>query len=99
MAARKNRTCITEEWRKRISTGKILDRLNKHVEGKVEMKSTQVRAADILLKKVIPDLSHSETDHRGAVAVGQLNLSPEQQKSGIDAIMRYAAKHGGNNGT
>ena len=40
-------------------------RLEDHALGKVEMTNTQVRAAEILLKKVIPDLSAVE--HSGTV--------------------------------
>lgn len=62
MAARTNRTDITEAWRERIKAAVILDRLVKHVSGKVKMSTTQIRAADILLKKVMPDLSASDVN-------------------------------------
>lgn len=43
--------------RERIKAGMILDRLEKCVEGEVEMTAQQVQAARILLGKVLPDLS------------------------------------------
>jgi hypothetical protein len=46
--------------RDRIRAGKIVERLQDHVEGKTEMTPSQIRAAEILLKKVVPDLSSTE---------------------------------------
>lgn len=51
--------------RERIRTGMILSRLERHLAGKLEMSATQVRAAEILLKKALPDLSAVE--HTGAI--------------------------------
>lgn len=33
-----------------------MDQLQRHVSGEIEMTATQVRAAEILLRKVLPDL-------------------------------------------
>lgn len=44
-------------------SGAIMARLAKHVLGEDEMTSTQVRAAEILLRKTVPDLSAIE--HEG----------------------------------
>lgn len=38
----------------------LLNALSDHVLGKKEMKATQIKAAEILLRKVIPDLSAIE---------------------------------------
>lgn len=46
----------TERLRGKIKAGQILDRLCKYVYGEIEMKATQVRAAEILLRKCLPDL-------------------------------------------
>lgn len=35
----------------------MLGRLDKHAMGEIEMTNSQVRAAEILLKKAVPDLS------------------------------------------
>ena len=58
----------------------LLNRLRDHVFGKCELSPTQIRAAEILLRKVIPDLASVE--HSGEVtvhafAVPALN-APEQ---------------------
>jgi hypothetical protein len=46
-----------EDAREAIPTGELLQRLEDHALGKVEMSTTEVRAAEILLKKRLPDLS------------------------------------------
>ncbi len=45
-----------ERTRAKIQTSQIINRLEKHVKGEVKMTATQVRAADILLRKTLPDL-------------------------------------------
>lgn len=59
MAARKTLR-LTPEWKEKIRIGVILDRLSKHVDGELEMSSTQIKAAEILLKKVVPDVARTE---------------------------------------
>lgn len=51
----------------RIQTSQLLNRLQKHVLGKVELSPTQVRAAEVLLKKTVPDLK--SIDLNGTVNV------------------------------
>lgn len=65
MAARKRALSLNEEWRTKIQTSMLINRLCDHVEGKVELSSTQVTAALGLLKKTAPDLSAVE--HSGEV--------------------------------
>ncbi len=60
MAARIRKTTLSEEWKAKIKAGVILDRLVKHVNGEIDMSSSQIKAADILLRKTIPDLARTE---------------------------------------
>ena len=46
--------------REGIPVSLILGQLVKHMRGKVDMSPTQVRAAEILLKKAMPDLTATE---------------------------------------
>ena len=46
--------------RSKIQTSQILNRLIAHVNGKIRMEATQVRAAEVLLRKVLPDLASVE---------------------------------------
>lgn len=48
--------------RARIKTGMLIKRLSDHVEGKCELTATQVRAAEVLLRKKMPDLSTSHIE-------------------------------------
>lgn len=60
MAARKNKVTLSEAWRTRIQATAIMNRLMLHVEGKLDLSSSQIKAADILLRKIVPDLAKHE---------------------------------------
>ncbi len=49
-----------DEVREKIRASQLVNRLEDHVLGEVEMTSTQVSAALGLLKKCVPDLSATE---------------------------------------
>jgi len=60
MAARKN-TRIDQKSRDKIQASQLVNRLNKHALADEEiMSSSQIRAAEILLKKTLPDLTTTE---------------------------------------
>ena len=44
----------------KIKTGKIIGKLQRHIDGTVDMTNTQVQAARILLNKVMPDVKSIE---------------------------------------
>lgn len=56
MAAR-NRTWTPEIVRQKIRSSMLINRLQNHVLGRIEMSKTQLSAARILLSKTVPDLS------------------------------------------
>ena len=60
MAARKIRLELTESWKKKIQVSNIMTRLEKCALGTVEMSPEQIRAAQIVLGKVVPDLARQE---------------------------------------
>lgn len=69
MAARKQLFHPTEV-RQKIQASQLINRLQSHAFGEVEMTPTQLKAAEILLKKSIPDLStvtHQGDDDGGPV--------------------------------
>ena len=72
MAARIHKTELHEKWREKIKTSMLLNRLADHADGKVELSTTQVRAAEILLRKTMPDLSAVSADVELA---GELTLT------------------------
>ena len=57
MAARIHRTTLHEKWREKIRVSLLINNLQNHVAGRIAMTMTQIRAAEILLRKCLPDLS------------------------------------------
>lgn len=66
MAGRPKGIWHPDKVRLRIRTGVLLTRLKKHALGEVEMTATQVKAAEVLLRKTLPDLKAVE--HSGQVS-------------------------------
>jgi hypothetical protein len=56
MAARLNRH-HSEEIRQKIQASNIIARLQKHIDGEVEMSATQIAAANALLDRSVAKLS------------------------------------------
>lgn len=50
----------TASARAAIGVHRIIQELTKHFEGKIDKTPTQIRAAEILLKKALPDLQAME---------------------------------------
>lgn len=57
MAARRTALTLSDEWRTRIKTSMLINALNDHIFNGKKMEPTQLKAIEILLKKVAPDLS------------------------------------------
>lgn len=56
---------LDQSWREKIQISMLINRLMDHANGAVEMSSTQIKAAEILLRKSLPDLAavqHSGED-------------------------------------
>jgi hypothetical protein len=60
MAARTRKTELNDAWRKRIQTSMLLRRLNDQGLDKIKMSPQAVKAAEILLRKTMPDLKAVE---------------------------------------
>jgi uncharacterized protein YjiS (DUF1127 family) len=56
MAARIRRLELTDEWRAKIQTSMLLNRLSDHALGNCELSTTQIKAIEILIRKTMPDL-------------------------------------------
>jgi hypothetical protein len=56
-----------ERTRAKIQTSQLINRLKDHVFGKCELTATQVRAAEVLLRKSIPDLAAIQ--HSGELSI------------------------------
>lgn len=83
MAARKNKVQLTESWKNKIKASILAGRLYQHANGEIDMSQSQIKAADILLKKLVPDLARNELTGEGGgpVQVGvSLNISGVEPK-------------------
>jgi len=60
MAARIRKIRHDDETRAKIQASQLLNRLQNHALGEVEMTPTQIRATEVLLKKTLPDLTSVE---------------------------------------
>jgi len=60
MAARIRKTTLSDSWKEKIRTTMLINRLNSHIFEDVEISQTQMRAIEILLRKVAPDLKAVE---------------------------------------
>jgi hypothetical protein len=73
-----------EQVRAKIRGAYLIRRLQQHVAGKIKLTPEQVRSADILLRKIIPDLSQSsvtaEMTHKYVVEVPPLLTKDEWLK-------------------
>jgi len=69
MPARIRKIRHDEDTRRKIQTSQLVNRLSDHVLGKIELTNTQVRAAEILLSKTLPNLVSTQMDMNAAVTV------------------------------
>jgi hypothetical protein len=71
-----------DKTRQKIKVTQIVNRLNKVVIGEVEMTAQQIKAAEILLRKALPDLSavHS-TDGESRTLEDWINELPDPKVS------------------
>ena len=60
--------------REKIKTSMLVNALVNHVLGKNEMSATQVRAAEILLRKTLPDMQRTEHELEGEGFVLNMHL-------------------------
>lgn len=79
MAARTRSLKLSDEWREKIKASMLVNRLSDHVEGKLELSPTQIRAAEILLRKVAPDLASIE--QTGEVTHNYVSRVPNASKN------------------
>lgn len=84
MAARTRRIRHDDQTRERIRTTQLINRLQANALGelKIEMTPGQVRSAEILLKKSVPDLSSTENKtevtHRYVADVPQVAATVDE---------------------
>lgn len=81
MAARKRAIKHDENTRMKIQAAQLINRLSDHANGKVDLSTTQVRAIEVLLRKILPDLSDVRMEVDAAPITFQLDLGkPEKEE-------------------
>lgn len=63
MAARTKKIRHSDEVRMKIKASQLINRLQKHVDGEVDLDASQVSSAKALLNKVLPDLKAVELNN------------------------------------
>ena len=85
MAAR-NRTWTPDVVRQKIRTSMLINRLQNHVAGRLEMSKTQIQAAGILLRKTLPDMVAQQVERRPLEA-----MADDELLTTLHAIRGYLA--------
>lgn len=80
MAAR-IRTGHQESVVSKIKTSQLVNRLQNHIDGKIELQQTQIKAIEMLLARTMPTLS----------AVEQTTIEPDQKLSESDILGKITA--------
>ena len=62
-------------WRDNIKTGHILNQLQNHIDGTLDLSASKVKAAEILLKKTMPDVQQIQIDVSGGLVVEVLQVA------------------------
>lgn len=60
MAARKRKVQLTDSWKDGIRVSMLMGRLYGHALGDNDMSQSQIKAAQIVLSKLVPDLNRAE---------------------------------------
>lgn len=63
MAARTRSLTLTDTWREKIQISMLINRLNDHIFNGKRLEATQLKAIEILLRKVAPDLSQIDGNY------------------------------------
>ena len=79
--------------RKKLRAVYYISQLHKHIEGKIELKMSQIRAIEILLRKCVPDLTTTailaDITHRYVVELPQvLDKETWERKYGPNATLQ-----------
>lgn len=76
MAKRIRSIFQTEATRQKIKTSQLINRLEKHILGNLELTNTQVKGIEILLRKTLPDLASTQlsNDPNNPITTPSINI-------------------------
>jgi hypothetical protein len=81
MAARKNKVNLSDRWKDAISLSMLHKRLTDHIDGKIELTSTQVKSIELILQRGVPTLS----------AVEQTTISEDEKLDDNQILAKLSA--------
>ncbi len=93
MAARK-RDWTPDVVRQKIRTSMLINRLQNHVLGRLEMTKTQLQAANILLRKTLPDMIAQTVERRPLES-----MADDELLATLQSIRGYLATQSAGTGT
>ena len=82
MAARTEKVELSDKWKDGIKASMLMNRLKDHVDGKRSLDQTQIKAIEIILGKLVPNLSAVEQTNIDATDLA----TEEQIASNINAL-------------
>lgn len=71
---------MSDNWREKIKAGMIAHRLLKHFEGEIELSNTQLKAADLLFKRIEPELTRTEISGKDGAPIETKQSISESDK-------------------
>lgn len=90
MAARTRRgvTSLPDNWKEKIRASAIANRLEKCFNGEVELTPIQIKAGEILFKRLEPELSRTELTGKDGNAIEHKDVT----KSDEEILNQYLSK-------
>lgn len=76
---------MPDSWRQKIRLTEIMTRVQDCIFGDIEMTADQLRAAQMILGKVVPDLARQELTGKDGNAIETKDVTPSDK----DIIARY----------
>jgi hypothetical protein len=96
MPTRVNKIRHDENTRLKIKVGNIITCLQKHLFEGSKLSSTQLKAAEILLRKALPDMTSVE--HSGEIVTSKVIRAPELSDTNEEWLDRHVPQHLRSNG-
>lgn len=87
MPARKNRGVdkLPESWKEKIRATQIANRLMSCFEGQIELRNDQLKSAEMLFKRLEPELNRTEVTGKDGGAIEHKDVT----KSDADILAQY----------
>lgn len=85
---------VAQKTRDKIQATKLVEKLQDHVLGEVELTPTQIKAIQILINKVMPDMRAIELTGKDGEAIETRELSNTERLQRISWLLEQARARG-----